>query len=61
MPEAVAMVSGRNSHDVRSSKMVVGEERELVLGNEASKRKFEDTITSWDGEYQLRVVDIGEI
>ena len=40
MPEAATVVSGRNSHDVRSSKMVVDEEKELVLGNDASKRKF---------------------
>ncbi|KAJ8444383.1 hypothetical protein Cgig2_026587 [Carnegiea gigantea] len=31
--------------------------KELVLGNEASKRKFEDKITTGDGEYKLRVMD----
>jgi len=48
--EPPAGVASRNSHDAGSSEMVMNEESEFILGNKASKYKFEDTVTSRDVE-----------
>jgi len=54
-------IARHRADDVVAREMVVDAEMELVLGNKASKHKFEYTVSLKSSECKLRVVDDGEV